>query len=62
MKEFLSKIKFEYVYAVLILVVLSTALFVFKDNSEVVSPIVTALVAGLTGITTFFFTKHTPGK
>jgi len=58
----MSRIKFEYVYAILLLAVLTAALFVFRDNDEVVTTIVTVLVGAISSITAFFFTKHIPEK
>lgn len=54
----MSKIKFEYVYAILLLAVLTAALFIFRDNDEVVTTIVTVLVGAISSITAFIFTKH----
>lgn len=58
----MNKIKFEYVYAILLLAVLTAALFIFRDNDEVVTTIVTVLVGAISSITAFFFTKHVPDK
>jgi len=54
------KLKFEYIYAILLLSVLTAALFIFRDNDEVVTTIVTVLVGAISSITAFFFTKHVP--
>ncbi|KYH35817.1 hypothetical protein CLTEP_02100 [Clostridium tepidiprofundi DSM 19306] len=56
----LKNIKFEYVFAVLVVVILAAALFIFKENKDVVNTVVTALVGALSAITAFFFTKHVP--
>lgn len=52
-------LKFEYIYALAILIILSVALFVFKDK-DIDNMILTALVGALSAITAFFFTKHDP--
>lgn len=54
-------LKFEYLFAFLVVTVLSVALFIFKDT-EVINTILTALVSALSAITTYFFTKHNPSK
>ena len=56
----LKNIKFEYVFAILVVVILAAALFIFKGNKDVVNMVVTALVGTLSAITAFFFTKHIP--
>lgn len=61
MLELLNKIKFEYVFAVLVILILSAALFVFKGDKDLVNIIITCLVGAVSSITAFFFTKHTPG-
>lgn len=58
----MSKIKFEYIYAILLLAVLTAALFVFRANEKVVTTIVTVLVGAISSITAFFFTKHVPNN
>lgn len=50
----MNKIKFEYVYAILLLEVLTDVLFVFRDNEKVVITIVTVLVRAISSITAFF--------
>lgn len=60
--KLLEKIRFEYVFGVLVLAILSVALFLFKGNAEVTTTIITALVGALSAITAFFFTKHNPNK
>lgn len=57
MKEILKMIKFEYIFAIMLLIVLSIALFVFKENEETVKTILALLGTSITAITTFFFTK-----
>ena len=56
--------KFEYALAILVLIILSAALYgAFTiGNMELVNTIVVALVAAFSGITGFFFTKHRPDK
>lgn len=58
MKELL---KFEYLFAFLVVIVLSIALFIFKDT-DLRNTVLTALVGALSAITTFFYTKHNPTK
>lgn len=53
----LEKIKFEYVFAILVVVILAVALFIFRSDKDTVSMIMTALVGALSAITAFFFTK-----
>jgi len=55
-----KNIKFEYVFAVLVVVILAAALFIFRSNKDVVNMVITALVGALSAITAFFFTKHVP--
>ncbi|TCO79142.1 hypothetical protein [Marinisporobacter balticus] len=57
MKEFLTKLKFEYVFAFAVLIILAAALFIFKDNNDVVNTIITVFVSSISAITAFFFTK-----
>lgn len=57
-----EKVKFEYIFAVLVLLILSSAMFIFKDNADVTTTIITALVASLSAVTAFFFTKHNPNN
>jgi len=61
MNEFLNKCKFEYLFAVLVLLVLTAALFTFSENDKIPLMIVTVLTNCVTGITTYLFTKHIPG-
>jgi hypothetical protein len=61
MNEFLGKCKFEYIFAVLVLLVLTAALFTFSENEKIPLMIVTVLTNSITGITTYLFTKHVPG-
>jgi general stress protein CsbA len=58
--KMLKKIKFEYLFACVLLVVLSAALFgaFYVGNFDLVNIIVTALIGTLASITAFFFTKH----
>ncbi len=60
MKNFFKNIKFEYAITILILGVLSTALFYFKDNKDIVVPIITCLISAFGGIIGYLFTKYTP--
>lgn len=53
MKEF----KFEYIFAVTILLILAVALFVFRADKDTVNIIITAIVSALSAITAYFFTK-----
>lgn len=55
-------IKFEYVFAILVIVILAIALFVFKGDKDTTSMIMTSLVGALSAITAFFFTKTQVGK
>lgn len=57
-----EKLKFEYVFAILVVVILAAALFVFKDNKDIVNIIITAIVGALSAITAFFFTKTQVGN
>ncbi|WP_432662469.1 hypothetical protein R9X47_18250 [Wukongibacter baidiensis] len=52
-------LKFEYIYAILVLVVLSIALFHFEQE-KLTMMILGALISSSSAITTFFFTKHNP--
>ena len=58
----LDKFKFEYVFAILVVAVLSAALFIFREDKDLVNIIITCLVGAVSSITAFFFTKHNPGK
>lgn len=58
----LEKFKFEYLFATMLLAVLSVALFYFAGQEKVVLMILGALVAAISSITTYFFTKHIPGQ
>lgn len=58
----LDKIKFEYVFSIILLVILSIALFVFRGDKDVVTTLITALVGALSSITAFFFTKTQVNK
>lgn len=55
--KIIEKIKFEYVFAILVVVILAAALFIFKEDKEIANMIMTALVSALASITAFFFTK-----
>lgn len=61
MNEFLHKCKFEYIFAVLVLFVLTAAMFNFSESDKIPLMIVTVLTNCITGITTYLFTKHIPG-
>lgn len=54
--------KFEYLFAVLILGVLTAALFYFSDNEKITIAIVTVLTSAMTGVVTFLYTKHQTPK
>lgn len=54
------KRRFEYIYSFLILLVLTIALLIFRNDKDIVNIIITTLVGGLSAITTFYFTKHIP--
>lgn len=56
------KFRFEYVIAVFVLLLLGMALVMFRDDSELINIIITALVGALSAITAYFFTKHNPNK
>ena len=60
MKEFIKNIKFEHVFAIGLLVILSIALFVFRNDRDLVMVFATALVGAFASVTTFFFTKYHP--
>lgn len=51
--------KFEYIYAFSVLIVLSMALFYFNQE-KLTMMILGALISSSSAITTFFFTKHNP--
>ncbi|WP_156488383.1 hypothetical protein [Fictibacillus phosphorivorans] len=55
-------IKFEYVFAVALLAVLTGALVLFRENSELVNLIIGSLVGGFGAITAYFFTKYNHNK
>lgn len=57
-----DRIKFEYVFAFVIVTVISVALFVFRENNDVVNQLIVALIGALSSITAFFFAKHNPNK
>ena len=57
----INKIKFEYVFAILVVAILAAALLIFKDNKDIVNIIITAIVGALSAITAFFFTKTQVG-
>ncbi|MBC2580012.1 hypothetical protein [Clostridium sp. DJ247] len=50
-------LKFEYIFAFATLLILFVALFVFRNNKDIVNIIITAIVGALSSITAFFFTK-----
>ncbi|WP_432406762.1 hypothetical protein [Wukongibacter sp. M2B1] len=52
-------LKFEYIYAIFVLIVLSIALFYFNEE-KLTMMILGALISSSSAITTFFFTKHNP--
>lgn len=54
--------KFEHYFALIILAVISAALFIFRGNEDVVNQLIIALVGALSAITAYFFTKHNPNK
>ncbi|MEW4281748.1 hypothetical protein [Priestia megaterium] len=56
------KFRFEYVIAVMVLTILGAAMVMFRDDSETVNTIITALVGALSAITAYFFTKHNPNN
>lgn len=56
----MNKIRFEYVFAILVVVILAATLFIFRNDKDIVNIVVTALVGALSSITAFFFTKHMP--
>lgn len=57
-----DKIKFEYLFSFIIVAVISVALFVFRENNDVVNQLIVALIGALSSITAYFFTKHNPNK
>lgn len=56
----MSSIKFEHIFAIILLIILSIALFVFRDDKDLVMIFATAIVGSFASVTTFFFTKYTP--
>lgn len=58
------KWRFEYIFAFVVTVILSGALFgaFWINNGELINMILTAFVGALSAITTYFFTKHNPNK
>lgn len=56
------RFKFEYVIAIGVLALLGASLFMFRNDSEIVNMIITALVGALSAITAYFFTKHNPNN
>jgi len=54
------KMKFEYIFAALIVIVLTIALFLFKESTELATTIVTAFVGALGMIAGFLFKKDNP--
>lgn len=56
----MNNIKFEHIFAIVLLIILSIALFIFRANKELVMIFATALVGAFASVTTFFFTKYTP--
>lgn len=51
-------IKFEYLFALALLLVLSVAMFVFHGDNQLVNIIAGTLVSSFGSITAFFFTKY----
>jgi hypothetical protein len=58
----MNNVKFEHIFSVLLLVILSAALWVFRENSDIVNILLTALIGALGGVTGYLFTKHNPNK
>jgi uncharacterized membrane protein YjjB (DUF3815 family) len=56
------RLKFEYLFAFALLAILSAALFLFRNDSDLVNLIIGSLVGGFGSITAYFFTKHNPNK
>lgn len=56
----MNGVKFEHVFAIILLIILSIALFVFRGDKDLVMIFATALVGAFASVTTFFFTKYTP--
>ena len=56
------RFKFEYVITIGVLALLGASLFMFRNDSEIVNMIITALVGALSAITAYFFTKHNPNN
>lgn len=56
----MNNIKFEHIFAIILLIILSIALFVFRDDKDLVMIFATAIVGSFASVTTFFFTKYTP--
>lgn len=58
----MKNVKFEYLFAFALLVVLTAALFIFRADGQMTNLIVGALVSGFGAITGFFFTRHNPNS
>jgi hypothetical protein len=56
----MKAIKFEYVFAIAILLVLSIALYVFRNDKDITTTLITSLVGAFSAISAFFFTKFNP--
>jgi uncharacterized membrane protein YjjB (DUF3815 family) len=57
-----NRIKFEYLFAFVIVLVLAGALVLFRNDADIRNIIITALVGALSAVTAYFFTKHNPNK
>jgi len=58
MVKLLDKIKFEHVFIILLIVIQGIVMFKFADSPEVVDKLVTALIATITAVTAYIFTKY----
>jgi Mn2+/Fe2+ NRAMP family transporter len=62
MINLLNKIKFEHVFLILVFISLMVSVFVFKTDKETVDKLIVALVATLTSVIAYIFTKYNPSK
>lgn len=57
----MKRIKFEYVFSMALLAVLTAALFIFRSDAQMTNLIVGALVAAFGSVSAYFFTKYNSG-
>jgi hypothetical protein len=58
MLKLLNKIKFEHMFIVLLLVIQVIVLFKFSNNPGIIDKVIVSLIASVTAVTTFIFTKY----